>query len=433
VVIVTEKSDPITVNSDTWDFPYNYQLQTNGTVSSLDRDVLISGDFTVRVQRDNFAKYALFTNRQTLPNGTNVWFTSKTDFSGPIHTNGRYNIYGNPSGVFDGLVAQYEKTARYYNNGSPVLLNANYNGVKDVPTFNAGFNRGVSAITLTSPVQKQDLVDQATGGQSFSSNGIYVPNNGTSLTGGIFVKGNGTISLSVDGNDNPVYTISDGTTNKKVTVNYGSNQTTVLNLNTSQTNTYTGIPDGIDNVGTIIFVDGNITNLQGTIQKDTEITISSDDNITIENDLTYQNFTPAVGNPGDVNYVAPHATDAKNLLGLVSWTGSVYIGNNAPDDVNVHATVLSAAGIFQVDDYGDQGVGPRGVATLLGGAITDSYGAFGLFNSSNGQLISGYGRNFIYDQRMLVGNAPPYFPTLNTFIAFTNDITDKMVWQEGDI
>ena len=34
-----------------------------------------------------------------------------------------------------------------------------------------------------------------------------------------------------------------------------------------------------------------------------------------------------------------------------------------------------------------------------------------------------YGRNFVYDDRLEVGAAPPYFPTLNTFVAFTNDIT----------
>jgi hypothetical protein len=27
------------------------------------------------------------------------------------------------------------------------------------------------------------------------------------------------------------------------------------------------------------------------------------------------------------------------------------------------------------------------------------------------------------------GKAPPYYPSLSTFIAFTNDITDKLVWQ----
>ncbi|HRZ40033.1 MAG TPA: DUF4900 domain-containing protein, partial [Candidatus Omnitrophota bacterium] len=82
------------------------------------------------------------------------------------------------------------------------------------------------------------------------------------------------------------------------------------------------------------------------------------------------------------------------------------------------------------DNY-DSGA-PRGTATLLGGAITDSYGAFGQFNGTTGQPTSGYGRNFVYDERMRFGEAPPYFPTLNTFVAFSNDITDKMVWKAGD-
>jgi hypothetical protein len=65
---------------------------------------------------------------------------------------------------------------------------------------------------------------------------------------------------------------------------------------------------------------------------------------------------------------------------------------------------------------------------MLGGTITDKYGAFGQMDQS-GNPIHGYGRNFVYDERMLQGKSPPYYPTLTTFIAFTNDISDKLVWQ----
>jgi len=58
-------------------------------------------------------------------------------------------------------------------------------------------------------------------------------------------------------------------------------------------------------------------------------------------------------------------------------------------------------------------------------------GAFGLFNGETGNYLTGYGRNFVYDARMMEGKTPPYFPTLNAFIAFTNDILDKIVWQIG--
>lgn len=431
-IAISEKTDPIVVTADSWDFPYNYRIVSTGTSVGTNKDVVLSGDFTVRVQRDNFAKYALFTNQQTLPNGTNVWFTDKTNFAGPLHTNGRYNIALNPSGIFDGRVDQVEQLARFYNGGSPVLLDAAFNGVLDVPTFNSGFNRNASAISLSSASQQQDLVDQARGSASISGNGIYISNNGTSLTGGIYVEGNSNVTLSIDGSNNAVYNIVQGGSQKIITVNRSTNQTTVEHVSVGTT-VYGGVPDGVDGVGTVIYVNGNINNLSGTVQGDTPVTISSNNDIVISNHLQYQNYNPAVGTPGQAGYVAPSVpSNAGNLLGLVSWNGNVRIGTSAPNDVNVHGTILAKAGIFQVDNYNDSGVGGRGVATLLGGVISDFYGAFGQFNGATGTQTAGYGRNFVYDERMAVGNAPPYFPSLNTFIAFTNDITDKMIWQEGD-
>jgi len=430
-IVLTSQTDPVVVASDTWDFPYTYRIESTGSFSGLTQKVLLSGDFTVRVQRDSFARYALFTNQQTLPNGTtNVWFTGNTNFAGPIHTNGRYNIYGNPSGVFEGNVAQQEQLARYYNNGISILLDADLNGSIDVPTFHAGFDRAVSGVSLSSSIQKQDLVDQSKGGQGFAGNGIFIANNGTSLEGGVYVNGDSSIDLSVDVNDNAVYTINQGATTKIITVDQPGNQTTVEVVG-GGTTAYQGIPDGIDDVGTVIFVDGNITGLSGVIQEDTALTISSENDIVISDHIQYSDYTPAIGAPGDVNYVPPNAVGVDNLLGLVAWNGDVRIGTTAPDDVNIHGTILAQNGVFQVDQYNNQGVGPRGTATLLGGVITDYYGAFGLFNGSTGLFLSGYGRNFIYDTRMQGGTTPPYFPSLNAFIAFTNDISDKIIWQDG--
>ena len=84
-----------------------------------------------------------------------------------------------------------------------------------------------------------------------------------------------------------------------------------------------------------------------------------------------------------------------------------------------------------MDDYCDMGEVPHGTVILLGGAITQFYGAFGLFNGSTGEQLSGYGRNFVYDERMTTGTAPPYFPSMRTFIEYTNDLSDKLVWQVG--
>lgn len=425
-ITITEKSDPVRVSSTIWDFSYNYRIQTSALKSSVGRNLKLSGDFTVRVQKDNFAKYALFTNAQTLPNGTNVWFTNRTTFAGPLHTNGRYNVAFNPSGVFDGAVTQADSYTRFYNNGSNVNLNNDHNGTLDVPTFNAGFTRGVSSITLSSSVAQTDMANQASGNTTISSNGIYVPNSSGALTGGIYVRGDSSVSISVV-SGNAVYTVVQGSTTKTITVNRSANTTTVAG--SSGSTTYNGLPDGVDNLGTLLYVQGNITSLGGTIQQDTELTISASSDVVIQNNLVYSNYTPASGTPGTAGYVAPDATGTNNLLGIVSWGGNVRVGSSAPSNVNIHASILARNGYFQVDNY-DSG-SPRGDATVLGGVISDYYGAFGTFNSSTGAPVSGYGRNFVYDTRMEDHEAPPYFPTLNTFIAFTNDITDKIAWQEG--
>ncbi len=429
-IIMREKTNPLTVSADQWDFPYYYQIQTTATVNGTSRKVLLSGDFTVRVQRDNFAKYALYTNHHAMEDGTTVWFTNKTNFSGPVHTNERFSIAFNPSGTFDGNVKQVYSTARYYNNGSPILLNDDHNGTRDLPTFNAGFNRNSSSVSLASSVDKQDLIDQARGSDTSTGNGIFVANNSGALTGGIYIKGNSTVAMGLDGSDNAMYTITQGSVTKTITVNRSANQTSV-NTSGVGTQTYNGIPDGLDHVGTIIYANGSITSLSGTVQKDTELTISSESDVVITNHVRYENYTPAVGTPGTIGYVPPNADGETNLLGIVAWNGDVRVGTGAPDDVNVHGTIMAQAGVFSVDSYDNTGMGPRGTATLLGGVISDYYGAFGLYSGSTGQLVAGYGRNFAYDNRLLVGKSPPYFPSLNTFIGFTNDITDKVVFQEG--
>jgi hypothetical protein len=427
-IVITEKSDPVTVGTNAWDFPFSYRIDSSGVSGASTSKVAVSGDFTVRVQKDNFAKYALFTNAQTLPDGsTSVWFTSKTDFNGPVHTNGRFNFAFNPSGTFDELITQQQQQARFYNGGSAVLLDNDHNGSTDVPVLNGGFNRGVSAITLSTTMQQSDMSSEALGGKTFGSNGIYLPANGAALTGGIYVKGDSSVAMSVDGSGNAVYSITQGVTNKVVTVNKTTSQTSVLSGGV--TTTYSGTPDGTDHAGTLLYVEGSITSLQGTVQSHTQLTVGSSNDIIITNNVRYADYTAASGTPGTTGYVPPSADGKDNLLGLVSWQGDVRVGSAAPNNVEIHGTIMAMNGIFQVDNY-DTGAS-RGTATLLGGVISNNYGAFGTFNSSTGVQVSGYGRNFIYDQRMGQGSVPPYFPSLNTFIAFTNDITDKMVWQEG--
>ena len=258
------------------------------------------------------------------------------------------------------------------------------------------------------------------------------PNNGTSVLGGVYVKGDAAVALSVDGSDRPVYTLTQGGTTKIITVDLAANQTIIQDGASSET--LTGVPDGTDELGNLIFVDGNITSLGGTIQGGDQLTVSAQGDVVITDNVVYQNYTPGTGSPGDADYVAPSVVGYDNLLGIVAWGDGnswtdedVIIGTSAPDNLNIHASIFVEEGIFTVQDYTDQGVGPRGKATLIGGVVSDKYGAFGLFSGATGAELSGYGRNFVYDERMRSGISPPYFPTLQTFIAFSNDITDKVI------
>lgn len=429
-IVVTAKSGPDVIKAgEEWDLPYFYRIETTGSAKGASKDVVLSGDFTVHVKKDNFAKYALFTDHHTLPDGkTNVWFTKNTNFAGPVYTNHEFSFAGNPSGTFEGAVTQHEQKARFFNGKAPgILLNEDANGTIDVPVFNAGFTRGVDTIVLESSIQKEDLAKQATGEQQLNGNGIFIPNDGQNLVGGIFVRGNSTIAMSVDGSK-AKYTIQEEAVTKVISVDKENKKTTVSESGKSDL-VYNGLPDGIDDEGTIVYVEGTVNSLKGTVQKDQEVTVSSEKDIIITGHIRYENFTPAIGKPGDAGYVPPNADDQTNLLGILSWGGNVSIATSAPKDINIHGTVLARNGIFTVTNYYDQGVGPRGTATLLGGAITQFYGAFGTFNADG--LKSGYGRNFVYDGRMLQGKSPPYFPTLKTYTSFSNDITDKIVWQEG--
>jgi len=430
-ISVSEKSPAVNVELAKWDFYYNYTIESTGLVQDSIITILLSGDFIVRVQKDSFSRYALFTNHQRTEAGSPVWFNNNTTFNGPVHTNDRFSFALNPSGIFNDVVTQAQQAARFYNNNFPILADANYNGTKDVPTFNDSFYRGQSAIALSSLTQKQEYIDQVDAGEVFVDVGTYLPNNGVNLTGGIYVKGDFDIALSVNGSNNAVYTIHRSGYSYEIVIDRGNNQTTITDID-SNVSTYQGIPDGADDIGTVIFVEGNIESLSGTIQEDALLTISAENNIQIQNNILYSDYTAAEGLPGDVDYVPPTAEGTNNLLGIVSWSGNVSIGTGAPDDINIHATILAKEGFFDVADFDDTVVGERGVATVLGGIISDGYGAFGTFNGSTGFIESGYSRNFVYDQRMSSGSNPPYFPTLDVYTALSSDITDKIVWSGGE-
>jgi hypothetical protein len=231
------------------------------------------------------------------------------------------------------------------------------------------------------------------------------------MTGGIYIQGDATLAMSVIGNDRAVYTITQGGTTTTVRADYSSNQTLIKSGGGPWT-TYSGLPNGM------IYAEGNLTSLSGTVQKDSKVTVAAKNTITITNHITYENYT--AGTP-------PSAAGATNVLGILAWQGNVLIGTGTPNDINIHATVMTPNGEFAVQDYATRGA--QGTATLLGGVIQKTYGAFHIF-SGDGTLSSGYGRNFVYDTRMGQGMAPPFFPTSGRLVGTISGIDARPNWQQ---
>ena len=88
---LTAAGNPTSPSTDVWSFPFYYRIQGTGIYKNQTQKFTLNGYFHVQVQLENFAHFALFTNNQTY-NGNPVWFTSSTNFSGPMFTNGNYNF-----------------------------------------------------------------------------------------------------------------------------------------------------------------------------------------------------------------------------------------------------------------------------------------------------------------------------------------------------
>jgi len=436
--------------TDVYIFPYLYTITSNGSAPPGSRSVTASGDFTLTTTintipglppsqvTNSFARYALFTNTQTNAAGNEVWFTAQGRFTGPVHTNGHFHFANNPSATFvGGAVTSHSQTGEFYNNGNNVNLNANNNANIDRPSFTGGaqFTRGVAEISmpaLTTANAQKSIALYGDQGQSLPAmaNGIYIGADASNnMVGGVYVKGDAAITPGVSGG-NATYSITQGSVTKMITVNRTNNSTTVQTVG-GGTQTYAGVPNGM------IYVDGRINSLSGTIGANEQTTIAATNRIEISGNLTYENYQANSHPP--TSPATPSAAGQNSVLGILSWENSIRVSESlAAGDISIHATVMAPNGEFGIENYNSIAV--KGTLTLLGGCITNTYGAFGTFSGST--LTHGYRRNFVYDNRMAQGMSPPFFPTTDSSLtpgtapvyipanAVSASINNQPTWRE---
>ncbi len=251
----------------------------------------------VRIQ--TYSKYAYFTNSETSASGSDVWFMGVSDTmkdimgrkawieedqasEGLIHTNGRFNFFGNPE--FWCYITSVDQYVQFYPNK---IEDADTYPPNHIPVYMKPFSRGVAEIDFPENINHIDLTPP--------SKTLNIPANST-------IELNGTEAII---NDVP-QDISN------IWVIRASGDITELH----------GILDGYLTIASDgdIFITDNIIYAEESTTSDDILGIYAQNNVVIKND---ENVSPGVSKEITVDA----AIMALNELTIYPFEGSDHAGN----------------------------------------------------------------------------------------------------------
>jgi hypothetical protein len=151
-----------------------------------------------------------------------------------------------------------------------------------------------------------------------------------------------------------------------------------------------------------VFVNGGTATVSGTLQG--QVTIGASEDLVIADHLDYQ--------------TNPTTRGAADLLGLVAEQ-DVVVAASAPSGLRIQGLILVPNGSFTVEDWWMPP--PKGELHIYGGLIQDAAAPTGAFHTRTGNLVSGYGKDYKYDER-LATMSPPFFPTTGRY--------EEVLWRE---
>ncbi|MGH2454621.1 MAG: hypothetical protein ACRDF5_12845 [bacterium] len=426
----------------------------------------VTHGWQVFISKASYARWALM-----MLGSSTTWLVTGSDFLGPVHTNDRFSIWGDP--VFYSTVSQFQNDVNFGSGG--LVADDNYcppahPGGTDCPVYNGSrmarnapavpapgadspFWAVLDQVNTGVPTNAQirgQTTELANGGSAVPS-GIYFMDECANPTcGGIMVQGDvANMVLCVAGLASPPCPTGPGVNGQQHIVIITASEQTMFVLDPGGVQECTGPPAYTTCVNRgkgfngIIYVNGNITSsagnpnsgLFGKLAQSSKITIAADGEITITNMLVYE-FVPKVGDPLD-----PLPT----VLGVYSWCAApptcpgrnvTIDGVPAPNDLHVYGSVLTPWGKFWVEGWDT--LPDKGTLTFIGGTVQQDFGEFGGFiTDSFGNIIgyTGYGRDMTYDDRFLRSFAPPFFPLTNTYTAERANVNpdnffDRPLWEE---
>ncbi len=332
------------------------------------------------------------------PNSTTncsiVYWSTLAVLNGPVHSNDGLYVCGAPT--FNGNTDTYYNSATSNNvfhskqfGGPGSVLNPL--GCSNSPNY-ARSNDPAGGPILPFPPANTSIRSQADGAQG-----------GT----GCLYTGPTTITLLASGKMNV-------TSTKTLSTNPGCGPGNGLSLPGNGVIYVQNVPSGADPnhsscSGSSCIGDVKVS---GTLKG--QLTIASQDDIDITGDIVYSQY------PG-----------GNDVLGLVADNDVAVVhanGANVTDDLEIDAAIMSLNHSFYVQNWASGGntsctgahpcAIPGAHSLNVNGVITQKFrGPVGTFNSSTGNLASGYNKNYAYDSRLKY-LSPPYFlsPTQSAWI-----------------
>ncbi len=262
---------------------------------------------------------------------------------------------------------------------------------------------------------------------------------GSGSGGGFYINGNASVTLtgSTGGNGTThptqTYSISQSGTTTTIVVDNVGGTTTVLSGSTtlilqgvpSQLDPNTGLPvtqtdpSGNPVDPTLVYVNGQITGLSGTVQNNTGITVAASNNVSITGDLTYLQSPVSV--PADTLNASTNA----GVLGIYT-NGNINLYPNSSGTNKGNLTVdASLAAIGSGTSGFETPGGAINTWTIVGGRSEDQ--------AHSVKISTG---NTYYDRRFANNFGPPWFPTavpqpgVNAIPASQSMTVTRNSWQE---
>ncbi len=467
----------------------DYTVVATAEVQGARRRVEDRGYLQIQIGRPSLSQWLFLVDDA---GGWSGFFPTGTVFNGPVHANNNWGFWGQP--LFTDVASTAADGAVFWSlsgdgcpGWGPVWIQGDSRLPCTVPIFQKGFVRNAPVIPLPTsavsqeraalgldPIQDTDHdgdPDPVTNDERCQAlfgtapctvpEGVYLVNDGSQVTGGIYVEGDlDRLTLEASGDGKQIYRLVQNGATWTIEVDYAANATTITDP-LGNAATYAGVPNGPAPLGAggptgQIYVNGAIEAMAGpgrsgplpcgtdypgsaddcpdhpppdairpALSLETQLNVTARDEIGIVGDLIYECDPTMLG---DAGYLSAHprcdlgGDRLPTVLGVMSETRDVVLRDGvsayvdrAPDNVYLWGSYLAGTSNrgLAVENYNTRG--PQGKMRLFGGLIQSADQLRGTITSS-GNLVSGYIETYDYDVRFANSAlAPPNFPTARFF------------------